>query len=248
MSVVAILLIAVGTGDVARRRTDARWLPPVVGLATLIAVTLLSGLDSGADVPPFAIAAATCVGWLALGDLADSTGRHQSAPLLVLGSGVTILILLSGMASEVGGTVTRWVHWTAFADGVAPVRALMVVGVLLVQIATANQIVRLVLGSVGAVRPAGVPQPSDQLKGGRLLGPMERLLIVGLGLVGQLTMASAVVAAKSIIRFPEISAKRDKNGNPERVGIDDVTEYFLVGSFASWMIAFGSLALVAAAH
>jgi hypothetical protein len=77
---------------------------------------------------------------------------------------------------------------------------------------------------------------------------MERLLIVGLGLAGQLTLATAVVAAKSIIRFPEISANRDKNGNPERVGIDDVTEYFLVGSFASWMLAFGGLALVAVVH
>jgi hypothetical protein len=80
------------------------------------------------------------------------------------------------------------------------------------------------------------------------LRSMGRLLIVGLGLAGQLAMASAVVAAKSVIRFPEINAKRDKNGHPERVGIDDVTEYILVGSLASWILALGSLALVAASH
>jgi hypothetical protein len=103
-------------------------------------------------------------------------------------------------------------------------------------------LVRLVLGSVGAVRPVGEPQPSDKLKGGRLLGPMERLLIVGLGLGGQLTMATAVVAAKSIIRFPEINAQKAReNGG---IGIDEVTEYFLVGSFASWILALGGLALV----
>ena len=34
---------------------------------------------------------------------------------------------------------------------------------------------------------------------------MERLLIVGLGMGGQLAAATAVVAAKSIIRFPEIN-------------------------------------------
>ncbi|MDT5125157.1 MAG: hypothetical protein QOH54_801, partial [Mycobacterium sp.] len=28
------------------------------------------------------------------------------------------------------------------------------------------------------------------------------------------------------------------------LGIDDVTEYFLVGSFASWILAFAGLALV----
>jgi hypothetical protein len=40
---------------------------------------------------------------------------------------------------------------------------------------------------------------------------------------------------KSIIRFPGINAQKAReNGN---VGIDDVTEYFLVGSFASWMLA-----------
>lgn len=109
---------------------------------------------------------------------------------------------------------------------------------------TGNQLVRLVLGSVGAVRPAGEPQPSDRLKGGRLLGPMERLLILGLGLGGQLAAASAVVAAKSIIRFPEINAQKARENGT--IGIDDVTEYFLVGSFASWIVALGGLVLVLA--
>ena len=87
------------------------------------------------------------------------------------------------------------------------------------------------LASVGAVKPVGQPQPSDKLKGGRLLGPMERLLILGLGLAGQLAAATAVVAAKSIIRFPEIKGqKAHENGG---IGIDEVTEYFLVGSFAT---------------
>ena len=75
------------------------------------------------------------------------------------------------------------------------------------------------------VRPAGVPQPSDRLKGGRLLGPMERLLIVGLGLGGQFGAASAVIAAKGIIRFPELNAARKESadsGVPTGSGIDEV--------------------------
>ena len=73
---------------------------------------------------------------------------------------------------------------------------------------------------------------------------MERLLILGLGLAGQLTAATAVVAAKSIIRFPEINAQKAReNGTISAIGIDDVTEYFLVGSFASWILALGGLAL-----
>ena len=123
----------------------------------------------------------------------------------------------------------------------SPAGSSMVVGVVLLQLVTGNQLVRLLLGSVGAVKPAGEPQASDRLKGGRLLGPMERLLILGLSLAGQLAAATAVVAAKSIIRFPEINAQkvRDNGG----IGIDDVTEYFLVGSFASWIVALGGLAL-----
>jgi hypothetical protein len=246
MSMLAVLLIAVGVGDVSRRLIRTTWLPPVIGVTVLVGVALLAGLWHLGDLALLAIAAIASVGWQVTCVRAELTGKYQATPLVVFGTAIAVLILLSGWTSAVDGLVGRWTSWVGL--GTSPGRVLMVLGVLLVQLATANQVVRLVLGSVGAVKPAGEPQASDQLKGGRLLGPMERLLIVGLGLAGQLTMASAVVAAKSIIRFPEISAKRDRDGNPERVGIDDVTEYFLVGSFASWILAFGSLALVAATH
>lgn len=72
---------------------------------------------------------------------------------------------------------------------------------------------------------------------------MERLLILSLGVGGQVAAASAVVAAKGIIRFPELNAQKGRNGD---VGIDEVTEYFLVGSFTSWLLALGGIGLVAA--
>lgn len=50
----------------------------------------------------------------------------------------------------------------------------------------------------------------------------------------------AVAAAKGIIRFPELSAHRTEGTGS---GIDEVTEYFLVGSFASWLVALAGLAL-----
>ena len=248
MSALAILLIAVGVGDVCRRLVTRRWVAPLLAVVVVVACALLGGLWHLRDLAPLLVAAGSAVAWLLSCVRAERTGEHQALPLTVLGTAIAALIVSSGLGSRVGGPVGAWTTWSGLATGVPPGRVLMIVGVVLVQMATANQVVRLVLGSVGAVKPAGQPQASDQLKGGRLLGSMERLLIVGLGLAGQLAMASAVVAAKSIIRFPEISAKRDKNGNPERVGIDDVTEYFLVGSFASWILALGSLALVAASH
>ncbi len=120
--------------------------------------------------------------------------------------------------------------------GVDPARLVLVCGIAGVQLATANVAVRLVLDAVGV--PASTNE--KQLKGGRLLGPMERLFIVGLGLAGQLTAAAVVVAAKGLLRFPELQ-------RGTKTGPSDLTEYFLIGSFASWLVALGSLSLTALA-
>lgn len=66
------------------------------------------------------------------------------------------------------------------------------------------------------------------LKGGRLIGPLERLLIVALTLSGAVAIVGGILAAKGIVRFPEIS--HDTQGGSK-------AEYFLVGSLVSWAIA-----------
>ena len=60
-----------------------------------------------------------------------------------------------------------------------PTKALLVAGLVLVQLSTGNLVVRLVLRSIGALRPPGT-EPSEEIRGGRLLGPLERVLILGL--------------------------------------------------------------------
>lgn len=243
MSAVAVMLIAMGVADVIRRLTDRLWVSVSATPIVVVACAALAGLWHWRDVVLLIVAALASVGWVLLGARADRTGRGQLAPLVVFAAALAVLILASGWGSEVAGVVGRWPSWVGI--GVSGDRLLMIVGVMLMQLVTGNQLVRLVLGSVGAVKPAGEPQASDRLKGGRLLGPMERVLILGLGLAGQLAAATAVVAAKSIIRFPEINAEtKRKNGTVDsEIGIDDVTEYFLVGSFASWIVALGGLAL-----
>lgn len=239
MTALAIMLIATGIADILRRLTARRWLAVAAVPVVVVGVAALAALWHPGDLVPLAVAAAAGITWVVLGARAERTGAHELAPLLVFGAAVGVLILLSGWDSDVGGLVAKWPSWVGFA--VDPDRLLMIVGAGLLMTVTGNQLVRLILGSVGAVKPAGEPQPSDRLKGGRLLGPMERLLIFGLGLAGQLAAATAVVAAKSIIRFPEINAQKAReNGG---IGIDEVTEYFLVGSFASWIVALGGLAL-----
>ena len=74
--------------------------------------------------------------------------------------------------------------------------------------------------------------------GGRIIGPLERLLIVFLALAGAPTLIAALLAAKGIVRFPEISADR---------GTGSKAEEFLIGSLTSWGLAgLGFLLIVAA--
>jgi len=238
-----VMLIAMGVADVARRLTGRTWVPPVVAPAVVVGCAALAGLWHANDIVLLEIAVAASIAWVVLCARAERTGDRELAPLIVFAVAVGLLIMLSGFGSDADGLVARWSTWVDL-PGVASLdtdRLLMVVAVVLLQLVTGNQLVRLVLSAVGAVKPVGEPQASDRLKGGRLLGPMERVLILGLGLAGQLAAATAVVAAKSIIRFPEINAQKAReNGH---IGIDDITEYFLVGSFASWIVALGGLVL-----
>ncbi|WP_406813888.1 hypothetical protein [Mycobacterium sp. M23085] len=244
MSAIAVLLIALGVADLCRRASRAVWPPLLIGPVVLLACAALGALWHAGDIALLTLAAAAVVAWEWLCARSERSGTAQGAPLAVFGAALALLAVLSGWSSPVNGVVGRWSAWAHLPVGhVTPTRLLMLAGVVVVQFATANQLVRLVLGSVGAVRPAGEPQPSDRLKGGRLLGPLERLLILSLGVGGQVAAASAVVAAKGIIRFPELNAQTDRNGG---VGIDEVTEYFLVGSFTSWLLALGSIGLVVA--
>jgi hypothetical protein len=123
---------------------------------------------------------------------------------------------------------------------VPPDRFLLLVGAFAIQLSTGNVLVRLVLKATGTINPrSDGGMPPTQLKGGRLLGPLERIFILALALGGQVTAASVVVAAKGLLRFPELSSRH------EQQTVHEMTEYFLLGSFASWLVALGSFVLVA---
>ena len=68
------------------------------------------------------------------------------------------------------------------------------------------------------------------LKGGRMIGPIERLLLAGFSLAGAFPVVAALIAAKGIVRFPEI--RRETTGYQ--------AEYFLIGSLVSWAMAFSA--------
>lgn len=263
MTWLSVVLVGLGVADLVRSSSwpRSRIVAHVTAPVVVAALALVAGLSAWADALALALALVGCAVWMELSRHAQRTGRRALEALAAFAVLVVGLILFSGAASTPDGALATWLHWADLPGGTShsPERVLLVAGLVLFNLATANVIVRLILLTIGALRPdqvaaPPVPDPADRLKGGRLLGPMERLVILGLGLAGELGAAGFVIAAKGLLRFPEVqaaarggSAGRSTSGSGSYsggpAGIDDVTEYFLVGSFVSWILALATLAL-----
>ena len=118
-----------------------------------------------------------------------------------------------------------------------------VVGVVVLLTVPANRVVADILAvarhsSQGNVKAVAVGcelsqesgkqgEMESSMRGGRWIGPLERILILLLASVEAPAAIAAIVAAKGVIRFPEIS--QDKAGQK--------AEEFLIGSFVSWILA-----------
>lgn len=254
MSILAVFLLAVGVGDLCRRRSWPRWLPLAAAPATVAAGGGLAGLTSPADLALLVADALLAAAWVVLVFRSRRSGCGHVWPLLVLLGGAALGILLAGAATRASGLLATWLRWSGWPalQELPPDRFLLLLGLFAVQFSTGNELVRLVLAAVGAIRPQGEPQAADELRGGRLLGPMERIFILALSLAGQLTAAGLVITAKGLIRFPELSARRADltargaaTTKIKGIGIDRVTEYFLLGSFLSWLLAMAAVGIVA---
>ena len=170
-----------------------------------------------------------------IGDPPERRSAFATGSLLLLLAAALVL------APEVRAVEPdAWTQWLAasplpFLRTHSPTEVLTGAGVALVLGATTNGFVRSVLRASGTE----VETPSVRLRGGRLIGILERWLIVILASAGEPTAAALVVSAKSLIRFPELNAAReaDDPARAETREIDYVTEYFLLGSMLSWFAA-----------
>lgn len=271
MSWLAVAFIAAGLADLSRAAELGlpRMAPHAVNVVTTIVLAALTGLLAPVDIAALMVLAAVVSAWVETSRRTLEKGQHPLVPLLVLFGGAALALAFSGFAGHAAGPLASWLSWaqlpTFVPDDAA--RVLLVVALVLANMSTANIIVRCVLVAMGAMRPerhrsaTAQPEPADALRGGRLLGPLERLLILGLGLAGEFGAAGLVVAAKGLLRFPEIQATTkeataagagvakgvraasDPQAGRVGNGIEDVTEYFLIGSFVSWIVALASLAL-----
>lgn len=236
-----------------RERLDRR---TVVGFAVagglVVLLLLLGGVGLWTVAGTTAAVLLAGLAWVTASDAALRP-RGPLWPALVVPLAVVAgALVLSPWSPELGGPLADWyadLPWAAVAD--QPVeRAVAVLGYGVALTATGNVLVRLVLTASGSK----VRRSEQQIKGGRVLGPMERLLILGLGLAGELGAASIIVAAKGLLRFPELQSYRARHGDdgPEDEGADEapgqridvLTEYFLIGSMTSWLLALLSLAAV----
>ena len=251
MTAFALLLIALGTTDLTRslvsqRPSHSAGFPMaalLTGVATVWVVAGFAGLLTGPGWVLAALTSLTVVAWIGLSQRSLDQDEGHVTALIALTAGLAIHLALSGWAPPAGGRLAQWLDWAHLPWSPEPGRALLLTGLVLVQLSTGNLIVRLVLVSTGAMDAApSRDEPSDELKGGRLLGPLERLFILGLGLAGQVTAAGLVIAAKGLLRWPELNAHSREGATAH---IDKVTEYFLVGSFVSWLVALSALALAA---
>lgn len=251
MSWFGLLLIGFAVTDLTYSVRRGLWVPPAVGSGAMLAAGAAAGLTDGRDLVVSGALVVACFGWSLL--VTRGFGRGGAwQPLVWFAGWIVAILALSPWASRAGGLLGRWLRDTdtSWLGDPSAGRALLLVGAVLLQLSTGNVLVRLVLRATGSMNPNRAIPPADArlleapphtLKGGRLLGPMERVFILGLGLAGQFTAASIVVAAKGLLRYPELSAAKDDRRGP---GLHAVTEYFLVGSFVSWLVALGALVLV----
>ena len=226
MSWIAVLLIGVAVTDLAHSIKPIPLVNTCIGAAVAVWAGLIAGLTEPADLVALAVIAGVVGLWGYT--VAGAVGRGRAwLPLLVLGAALTTGA--RPRRGPAGGLLGEWLESANIPalQGVSADRALLLVGIFLVQLSTGNVIVRLVLAATNTTDPTygSEPDPEQRLQGGRLLGPMERVFIVGLGLAGNLIAASIVIAAKGLLRFPELQSKG------EQVRIHRLTEYFLVGSF-----------------
>ena len=78
----------------------------------------------------------------------------------------------------------------------------------------------------------GAESGSDKKHSGRMIGYLERLIIFFLMLNNAVATIGFVIAAKSVIRFPEIISEADKTEKRSRV------EYYLIGTLLSMACTF----------
>jgi len=243
MILAGLSLIAVGAVDLIRR-VAARRAVRLAALGALAAAIAATGALSDAVIPAL-IALLVGGAWLRMMPL-EGAGPASVWPAVVL-AGLVASTTAFMPHREAAGIVGDLWRLPSPVGEISFDVAVLAVGAVLIVAETGNLIVRAALDQEGTWRPVEAAgrfrgghlrqpqQPDSGFQGGRLIGPLERLLVLALTLSGAYPILAAMLAAKGIVRFPEISKDGETGAR---------AEYFLVGSLVSWVIALAAAFLL----
>ena len=248
--IASVLLLLIGLSDVVRagRSRTAAW-----SLAAAVWLAVGGLAIWGLGLAPLVVAGLVLItaGWMLALPVEDPSRPRLLWPVLALAAVVAALTAYDRTAAD-GFLVDAYAGIAN--DAVAAVSletAVAAIAVAVFLTRSGNIVVRAALGRahgdaaprtpsawelrvrgrlLGTVdRPSPVaPERTTTLRGGRFIGPFERLLILGLALIGAQTLIAGLLAAKGVVRFPEISEDRASGSKAEE---------FLVGSLTSWALS-----------
>lgn len=166
-------------------------------------------------------AAAALLLWLGLSAAGGVVGAAQlrRRPSLISPPGAVVLLVshvavtatVAGLAAVSGPVAAPW-SWLAAAAGAAA--ALL----------SGNVVVLSIFGLADASSRSTTPRVQRTiLRGGAMIGALERLTMVGTLLAGWPEGIAAIIAVKAFARYPELKAGQGTGA----------TERFIIGTFAS---------------
>jgi len=232
MEFLGIWLAGVGLADLiagTEGESKPRRLAGVAGgIAAALILLLLVAADLPSTIAMLLLTAASLCAWV----LPRGGRRIGSAVSLAVLAGVVGLLVMGGELGHSSGEPLTEALTRAAVPSISErpfQEVVLIFGAGFWLVSSANVVVRLILSAAGT--PIALAQTS--IKGGRFIGPIERLMIFGFALAGELTAAALVVSAKSLLRWPEISVESRRAS----AAIHDLTEYLVVGSLSSWFLA-----------
>lgn len=234
MTLLATTFLAFGVADLLRDHEGnalKRTALSVIGAVVVACgIALLAGL-SRSTVAIIGVAELSVLAlWVVLDARVEKNRARAVVALLIVVGAPLAAFAASGAVPQVAGYLETWFSNLAInqpKDPAAPDQALIALTAGVFLLASANRVVRLVL--VIARTPAGVAE--SRLKGGRLIGPMERLFIVAMLVAAEPGGIAIVIAAKGLLRLPEIHRSDDART------VDELSEYFLIGTLSSLLVA-----------
>lgn len=232
MILAGLILLAVGVADLVRQYLGGR--ARIAGFV-LAGIALFGGAVA-LDAAVWAIVALLiAAAWISV-VRSDGSGRAGLWPLGLIGLTCAVSVVAFGARTRTLAIAELW-KLPSPAEPIPLDLCVLALGAMVFLLESANIVVRTALRAerVAPAEGGNDGARTRGLKGGRLIGPLERVLVFALMLTGAYTLIAAIFAAKGIVRFPEISRDSD-DGNR--------AEFFLIGSLVSWVIALAAALLV----